>query len=229
MAIGLAETGAKVALVARNPEPLKNVVAEIEAAGGSAFAFPADVTSEASVNELQRAVSAQLGTVSILVNNAGMNLRKSLVEFTLAEWELVLRTNLTSAFIVCHAFVPQMRGHGYGRIINLTSMLAHIALPLRTAYCASKAGLLGMTKALALELAEEGITVNAISPGPFATEMNLPILNNPAANADFLAKIPVKKWGRPEDLGALAVYLCSPAAAYVTGTDFVIDGGWTAQ
>ena len=107
--------------------------------------------------------------------------------------------------------------------------MSHVALPLRTAYCASKAGLLGFTKALALELAPEKITVNGISPGPFATEMNTPIIQNPEANSQFIAKIPTGRWGQVDEIGKLALYLCSEEAGFITGTDVLIDGGWTAQ
>ena len=107
--------------------------------------------------------------------------------------------------------------------------MSHIALPGRSAYCASKAGLLGFTKAFALEMAPHNVTVNAISPGPFGTDMNVPIMNNPELNQQFISRIPVGRWGKVEDIGQLAVYLCSDAASFITGTDFLIDGGWTAQ
>jgi NAD(P)-dependent dehydrogenase (short-subunit alcohol dehydrogenase family) len=122
-----------------------------------------------------------------------------------------------------------MQGKGYGRIINLTSIMSHISLPGRTAYSASKAGLLGFTKSLALELAPEGITVNGVSPGPVATEMNTPILQNPELNQQFISKLPVGRWGKVEEVAGLMVYLCSPEAGFITGTDILIDGGWTAQ
>jgi NAD(P)-dependent dehydrogenase (short-subunit alcohol dehydrogenase family) len=138
-------------------------------------------------------------------------------------------TNLTSVFLICRAFVPQMKGQGHGRILNLTSIMSHVAIAGRTAYAASKSGLLGFTKALALELVADKITVNGISPGPFATELNKPILENPEANAQFLSKIPLGRWGRVEEVGQLALYLCSEDAGFITGTDILIDGGWTAQ
>jgi NAD(P)-dependent dehydrogenase (short-subunit alcohol dehydrogenase family) len=130
---------------------------------------------------------------------------------------------------MCRAFVPLMRGEGYGRILNLTSMMSHIALEGRTAYSASKAGLLGLTRALALELAPESITVNGISPGPFATEMNTVLLDNPEVKQFFTSRIPLGRWGKVEEAGQLALYLCSEEAGFITGTDVLIDGGWCAQ
>jgi NAD(P)-dependent dehydrogenase (short-subunit alcohol dehydrogenase family) len=229
MALALGSAGAKLALVSRNKEQLETVAAEARKLGAVAEVFVADVTDEGQVSRLAGDVTAKLGPVQILINNAGINIRKPSTEFTLADWRTVMDTNLTSVFLVCRAFVPRMKGQGYGRILNLTSIMSHVAIAGRTAYAASKAGLLGFTKALALELVADQITVNGISPGPFATELNKPILENPEANAQFLAKIPLGRWGRAEEVGALAVYLCSEDAGFVTGTDILIDGGWTAQ
>ena len=229
MALALAEAGAKVALVSRNREQLEAVAVECRRLGGEAHVFVADVTSEEQVKRLADNVAGPMGTIQILINNAGINIRKPVTDFTLTEWRAIIDTNLTSIFLLCRAFVPQMKGSGYGRIINMTSIMSHVALPLRTAYCASKAGLLGFTKALALELAQEKITVNGISPGPFATEMNTPIIQNAEANAQFIAKIPAGRWGHVDEIGTLALYLCSEEAGFITGTDLLIDGGWTAQ
>jgi NAD(P)-dependent dehydrogenase (short-subunit alcohol dehydrogenase family) len=229
MALALAGAGARLALVSRNQEQLQSVAQEVRAAGAEAEIFPGDVTDEEQVKRVEREVIGRFGPVHILINNAGINIRKTMTEFTLDDWRAVLDTNLTGAFLICRAFVPHMKGQGYGRILNLTSIMSHVALGGRTAYCASKTGLLGFTKALALELAAEKITVNGISPGPFATEMNTPILQNPEANAQFIAKIPAGRWGKVEEVGQLALYLCSDEAGFITGTDVLIDGGWTAQ
>jgi NAD(P)-dependent dehydrogenase (short-subunit alcohol dehydrogenase family) len=229
MAIALGEAGARLALVSRDAGQLKATAAEVEAHAGTAQVFRADVADEDQVAMLEREVRNQLGAVDILINNAGMNLRKPVTDFTLEEWNRVINTNLTSVFLMCRAFVPHMKGRGYGRIINMTSTMAHVSLAERTVYSATKSGLLGMTRALALELAKDAITVVGISPGPFATEMNKPLLENPEINAQFIARIPLGRWGKVEEIGALARFLCSDDAAFITGTDILIDGGWCAQ
>lgn len=229
IALALGQAGARLALVSRNQQKLEAVAAEARAAGTEAEVFVADVTEEAAVQRLEAEVTARFGPLQILVNNAGINIRKEVTQFTLAEWRQVLDTNLTGPFLMCRAFVPRMRGQGYGRILNLTSIMSHVALAGRAAYAASKSGLLGFTKALALELAPDKITVNGISPGPFATEMNTPLLQSPELSQFFLSRIPLGRWGQVHEVGALAVYLCSEEAGFITGTDFLIDGGWTAQ
>jgi NAD(P)-dependent dehydrogenase (short-subunit alcohol dehydrogenase family) len=230
MALAFAEAGAAVALLSRDEAKLAEVAARIRAAGGRAEMVVADVRSETDVARTVAEFSAKFGTgLDVLVNNAGINLRKPITEFTLAEWNNVIETNLTGTFLMCRAFVPMMKGRGYGRIINLTSMMAHISLPGRTAYSASKSALLGFNRALALELAPEKITVNGISPGVCDTEINAPLMGNPELRATFLAKTPLGRWGLPSEIAAAALYLCSDAASFMTGTDLVIDGGWTAQ
>ncbi|KAA6465377.1 SDR family oxidoreductase [Acidobacteria bacterium AB60] len=229
MAKALAEAGAKIALVARDAQKLEGVREAIRKSGGTAEFFTGDVTREADVARVAGEVTQRLGTAQILINNAGINIRKNLVDYTLEEFQSVMDASLTSTFLMCRAFVPGMKGTGYGRVINMSSIMGHVSLPGRTAYSSAKTALLGLTRALALELAADAITVNCISPGPFATEMNTVVMNNPEANAQFLGALPVGRWGDAGEIGAMACYLCSEMAGFVTGTDLLIDGGWTAR
>jgi len=226
MAVELGAAGAKLVLVGRDKAKLDETAA---ASGAESAVFLADVTDEKQVRALEHDVQERFGRVDILINNAGMNIRKPMVEYTLDEWNTVLDTNLTSVFLVTRSFIPMMKGRGYGRIINLASMMSHISLPGRTAYSASKAALLGVTRALAQELAADGITVVAISPGPFATEMNQGLIANPELNQQFISNIPLGRWGKVDEIGKLALYLCSEEAGFITGSDIVIDGGWTSR
>lgn len=229
MAIALAASGASLALVARDSARLASVKEAITRSGGRAEVFTADVTNEQQVAATCEAVREALGPIDILINNAGINIRKRLTDFSLAEFRSVVDSSLISTFLMSRAALPQMRGRVYGRIVNLSSILAHVSLPERTAYSSAKSALLGFTRALALEVAMEGITVNSISPGPFHTDMNAAVINNPEANRQFVASLPVGRWGKVEEVGALVCYLCSEAAGFLTGTDILIDGGWTTK
>jgi NAD(P)-dependent dehydrogenase (short-subunit alcohol dehydrogenase family) len=229
MAVALGGAGVKLALVSRDRGKLEETAAESAKVGAEAAIFQVDVTDEDQVRKLEHKVKERFGPADILINNAGIAIRKTVVDYTLEEWHSVMDTNLTSVFLMCRSFVPHMRGRGYGRIINISSIMAHISLPLRGAYSASKAGVIGFTRALALELATDGISVVAISPGPFATEMTAPLRSSPEQLQQFNSSVPMQRWGEPEEIGKLALFLCSDGAGYITGTDIVIDGGWTAR
>jgi NAD(P)-dependent dehydrogenase (short-subunit alcohol dehydrogenase family) len=229
IANALAAAGATTALVGRDAAALEEARNAITVRCGCAEVFVADVSEETVVERLRDQVNERLGAPDILINNAGIILRKPMLEFSSEEWNRLIQTNLTGPFLCARAFVPGMIAKKFGRIVNITSMFSHVGYLGRSAYCASKTGLLGFTKALALELAPHNVTVNGVSPGPIATEMNTGQMLDSAKNAEFLARIPVGRWGRPEEIGAITAFLCSEAAGFITGTDILVDGGWTAQ
>jgi NAD(P)-dependent dehydrogenase (short-subunit alcohol dehydrogenase family) len=229
MALALGESGAKLALVGRDKTKLGETQKLAKEKGAESEIFSADVRDEGQVGKLGQDVVARFGGTHILINNAGTAVRKNVADFTLDEWKLVLDTNLTGAFLVSRAFVPHMKAAKWGRIINITSIMAHVGSAGRGAYCASKAGLLCLTKCMALELVNDGITVVAISPGFYATDLTAPLRADAQKNAALMAQTPMARWGKPEEIGGLARYICSDGASFMTGTDILMDGGWTTQ
>jgi len=215
IARALAGAGAGVCLASRN---LVRVTA-----------FSADVSRSDDVDRLVAETIEDRGRIDILINNAGVNIRGDCVDYSDEDWLTVIHTNLSSAFYCCRAVGRHMIEQKSGRVINLASMMGTISMPGRVAYSSSKMGLIGLTKTLALEWAPHGITVNAICPGPFATEMNLPVINNPETNASFTSRIPVGRWGNVDEIGAAVLYLSSDLAGFTTGAALFVDGGWTAQ
>jgi NAD(P)-dependent dehydrogenase (short-subunit alcohol dehydrogenase family) len=230
IAQALAEAGADVAVAGRTPDVCQEAAREIAAATGRrALAFAADVTVAAEVERLVREVEDGLGAIDILVNNAGVNIRGAVEELLEPDWDAVLGTNLKAPFLCARAVGASMRARGWGRVINLGSILSVVALPGRAPYASSKAGVLGLTRVLALEWAKSGVTVNAICPGPFATDMNRQLLTDPVKYQAFVEKIPLGRWGELHEIAGVAVFLASDAASFVTGSALFVDGGWTAQ
>ncbi len=223
VALRLASQGASIVAVSRTAADIESLCLDIESRGGRAEAVVADVAGAACLDSLGGYAP------DILINNAGATLRKSLDDITLAEWRATIDVNLTSAFLLCRAFIPAMIARGKGRIVNMSSVTAHTPAPARAAYAAAKAGVLGFTRALALELAPHGITVNSISPGTFPTVMNEPILADAAIRERFLSRIPLGRLGTLDEIAALVEYVCSDAATFLTGADIRIDGGWSTQ
>jgi NAD(P)-dependent dehydrogenase (short-subunit alcohol dehydrogenase family) len=229
IALALGSAGAKLALASRDKAKLAQTQALAKDAGAEAETFVADVRDEAQVNRLAADVRSRFGNAHIVVNNAGTAVRKNIADFSLDEWRTVMDTNLTGAFLVSRAFIPQLRANRWGRIINLTSIMAHVGSQGRGVYCASKSGLLALTKSMALELAGDGINVVAISPGFYATDLTAPLRADPQKNAALMAGTPAARWGEPKEIGQIALFICSDAAAFMTGNDILSDGGWVAQ
>jgi NAD(P)-dependent dehydrogenase (short-subunit alcohol dehydrogenase family) len=230
MATALAQAGADVALSGRSEDACRRAGDEIAASTGRKVrAFTADVTRLEDVERLVTAVERELERVDILVNNAGINIRGPIQQLTEADWDAVIDTNLKGPFLCARAFGPRMVDRGWGRVINMGSVLGVIALPGRAPYASSKAGIINLTRVLALEWAGTGVTANALCPGAFGTEMNRSLLEDPVKYKEFVAQIPMGRWGEVEELTGAVVFLASDASSYVTGTSVFVDGGWIAR
>ena len=230
IAQALGEAGAEVAIASRTLSTCEEAAGEIAAATGRrALAFSADVAVAAEVRRLVAEVEKALGPIDILVNNAGVNIRGAAEDLAEGDWDTVIDTNLKAPFLCARALGPGMRDRGWGRVINLGSILGAVGMAGRAPYASAKAGVINLTRVLALEWAAHGVTVNAICPGPFATEMNRQLLDDPVKYKAFVDKIPMGRWGDLQEIAGAAVFLASDAASFVTGSALYVDGGWTAQ
>jgi NAD(P)-dependent dehydrogenase (short-subunit alcohol dehydrogenase family) len=230
MATALAQAGADVAITARTLPSCEETAGAIAGATGRRCkAFAAEVTSIADVERLADDVESVFGKVDILVNNAGTNIRGQVDQLSEADWDSVIDTNLKGPFLCARAIGPRMVKRGWGRVINMGSTLSVIALPGRAPYASSKAGVLNLSRVLALEWAGTGVTVNTICPGPFATEMNRQLLDDPVKYKALMDLIPLGRWGEVEEIAGAVVFLASPASSFMTGSAVFVDGGWTAR
>ena len=222
-ALTLARAGANVALAARNATKLAEVAAEIQAAGGHATPFELDLASEESIKACTKAVIAHFGKVEILVNNGGITRDNLMLRMKLADWNAVLNTNLTGAFLLTQTVSSSMLKARWGRIINITSVVGESGQAGQANYAASKAGLIGLTKSLARELASRNITVNAVAPGYISSPMT-DVLNDQQRSA-MLTQIPLDRAGTPEDVAHAVAFLASDGASYITGHVLDVNGG----
>ncbi len=228
IALAYAEAGADVALVARSPETLAEVVKEVEALGRRAYAIPCDLTDREAAGAAVREAIESLGHLDIVVNNAGgSNFIVPFKDLRLSGWDKLMRLNLDSAMAVCHAVAPHLLERGGGSVINVASVAAQGA-PFMAPYAAAKAGLVALTKSLALEWAGNGVRVNALCPGWTATDLNRSLWEDENASRATISSVPMGRWGTPEEMAHPAVFLASPASAYMTGQVLFIDGGVTA-
>jgi NAD(P)-dependent dehydrogenase (short-subunit alcohol dehydrogenase family) len=230
MATALAEAGADVALVGRSLEAAQSSADGLaKATGRRVVAFPADVTRDEDVRRVVGDVEQALGPIDILVNSAGINIRGLADQLTELEWDTVIDINLKGTFFCARTVGPAMVSRGWGRVINMGSILSVIALPGRAAYASAKAGVANLTRVLALEWAGTGVTANAICPGPFATDMNRSLIDDPVKYQDVCRQIPLGRFGELHELRGAVVFLASDASSYVTGSSLFVDGGWTAR
>lgn len=224
-ALALAEAGAAVALISRTEDELDAVASEITAAGGTAHPVVCDVTDRDAVT---RAIDG-LKRIDVLVNNAGINFPEPFTEVSADHYDRIMDLNVRAVFMTSQATARRMIAQGTGgAIINISSQMGHVGAPTRTVYCASKHAVEGLTKAMAVELAPHRIRVNSIGPTFIVTPMTAPFFDNPAFRDDTLARIPLGRLGNLEEIMGAVVFLVSPAAALITGTALVVDGGWTA-
>lgn len=230
MASGLASAGANVALVSRTLEEAQEAAEEIQAQYGTrAIGLQADVRDEKEMEGMAHEAMDQFGRIDILINSAGINIRGPIDELTLEDFSEVMDINVNGTWLASRAVIAHMKQAGSGRIINISSTLGVVGVPNRTPYASSKGAVVQMTRALALELAPFNINVNAICPGPFLTQMNVPIANTEDGKKFIIGATALQRWGELREIQGAAIFLASDAASYMVGSLITVDGGWTAQ
>lgn len=230
MAAGLASAGASIMLVNRNAAEGIKAAREITAEYGvKAISFGADITDHNQTEAMAKVAIETFGQIDILINSAGINIRGPIDEVTPADFNKVMDVNVNGTWLCSRALVPHMKGRGYGKIINLASTLGLVGVPNRTPYASSKGAVVQMTRALALELAPFNINVNAICPGPFLTEMNLPIADTEEGKKFIVGATALGRWAELREIQGAAIFLASDAATYMVGSMLTVDGGWTAR
>jgi 2-deoxy-D-gluconate 3-dehydrogenase len=230
MAEGLARAGAAILIAGRNVEKNNGAVQQLEVLGGEAASRETDVTDAAALRELMAYAVERFGRLDILVNNAGISVRKAPQDLALEEWQSVIDTNLTSAFVAAQAAYPHMLKSGGGKVINIGSMLSIFGLPFAAAYAASKGGIVQLTKALATAWAKDNVQVNAILPGWIDTDLTRAAREQvPGLHERVLARTPAGRWGVPEDFAGVGVFLASRASDFLTGAAIPVDGGYSTQ
>jgi len=225
IAQGLARAGATVVLNGRNQEALDQAATSLTAQRLKVTTAVFDVTDRDAIDRNVAAIAARHGAIDILFNNAGIQRRGAFADFPKEQWDEIIATNLTAPFIVSQAVVPGMIAKKQGKIVHIASLMSDLARPTVVPYTAAKGGVRQLTRGMAVELAQHNVQVNAIAPGYFATEMNRALIDNAEFNAWVCKRTPAGRWGQPDELAGLAVFLASAGSNYITGQMFVVDGG----